>query len=83
MKVTFDYPLSDTAKWQGQLTVSATVDTQDAEIDRVLHVDPSGKISDITYLVEDYAPQLYDKLAEMAVNDARNLIHEDYTLENQ
>ena len=84
MKVNFDFPISNTSKWGGELNVRALVDGQDAEIEQVIHIDYNGKKSDITLLVEEYAPQLYDSLRDAAVNDARNLeLHEDYTLENQ
>jgi hypothetical protein len=83
MKVHFTYPLSNSEKWQGQLEVSATVDGQDAEITKVIHEDHNGKKSDLTYVVEQYTPTLYDSLCEMAVNDARNVGEEDYTMEMQ
>lgn len=64
----------------------AKVDGHDAEIDQVIHHDPNGKRSDITFLVEEWCSGLYDSLVEMAVNNASNENSpefEDYTLANQ
>jgi hypothetical protein len=86
MEVKFDYPLSNTSTFQGQLEVTANVDGDKAEIYKVIHEDPNGNKSDITYLIDEWCNNLYDNLAEMAVNNASNVNHpelEDYTMANQ
>jgi hypothetical protein len=86
MEVKFDYPLSNTRTFQGELNVTATVEGRKAVIDQVIHKDPLGNKSDITYLIDEWCNNLYDNLAEMAVNNASNVNHpelEDYTMSRQ
>lgn len=87
MRVQFEYPLSDTAKWEGRLKITATVDREDVEIEKIIHEDASGHRSNITYLVEQWGDNcLYDKLCDMAINNACNLgkmEEEDYTMTMQ
>ena len=86
MKVHFDFPLSNTSKWKGLLNVTAEVDGHDAEIDQVIHEDPKGNKTDITYLVDEWCSDLYETLVDVAVQHeagVRELVESDYTMQNQ
>jgi hypothetical protein len=70
--VSFDFPLSDTSEWKGQLHVTGKVDGAEVEIESVIHEDTTGRKSNITHLVEEWCSNLYDALCDAARNNAEN-----------
>ena len=74
MKVTFDFPISDSAIYKGMLHVSSTVEFPDATIDQVIFESKSGgSKTDITELLELYCDSLLEKLQDAALNAWSNL----------
>jgi hypothetical protein len=83
MNIQFTHPISDTKTWKGELEVSANVDGNDVEIIRIMYIDKNGQKANVTDLLLEWADSLYEKCEEMAINDSRNTVEYDYTLENQ
>lgn len=81
MRVHFTYPLSDSAIYQGEFHVTATVDGHDVEIHQIIYNDRHNKESNVTYLLEQWGGGLYDNMVEAAVHHA--IPETDYTLEMQ
>jgi hypothetical protein len=74
MTITFDFPISESKMYQGQLHVSATVEYPDAYIDKVIFESRSGASkTDITELLEIYCESLVEKLQNAALNAWYNL----------
>jgi hypothetical protein len=80
----FDTPINDGKRLHGMLTVSGLADGRDIEIEKIIYKQQSNPNmkTDITYLVEEFSPVLYDQLLDMAENDVA-IDEPDYTLENQ
>jgi len=72
MKVTFDYPLSDTADYEGKLIVEATVNGQNVLIDSVVFEDKHGSKSDFMWMLVEWCGNLYTCIEEAAINNSVN-----------
>lgn len=72
MKVSFDYPLSDTKDYEGKLHVEATVNGHDVDIDAVTFEDKHGNKVDFMWMLVEWCGNLYNCLEEAAINNAAN-----------
>lgn len=79
MRVHFTYPLSDSAIYQGEFHVTATVDGHDVDIHQIIYTDRNNKESNVTWLLEQWCPSLCDLIEDAAINNA--IPESDYTLE--
>jgi hypothetical protein len=78
----FDTPINNGKTLKGMLTVSGIADGRNIEIEEVLYRDHKNRKSDVTYLIQEFAYDLYANLEEMALNHTA-IEEPDYTLEKQ
>lgn len=85
-KTTFVIPISNTNKWEGQLHVTVSGDSQDFEIHEVEFEDRNGVMVDISELVFNWCNSLYKTCQDAASDflaDLKYTEESDYTLAQQ
>lgn len=85
-KTTFVMPISNTDKWEGQLHVTVSGDSQDYEIHEVEFEDRHGVMVDISELVFNWCRSLYKHVCDAAsefLADLKYTEESDYTMAQQ
>jgi hypothetical protein len=78
----FDVPVNKGRIPKGMLNLTGTGDGQTIEIDRITFTDTYKRKADVTFLIEEFAYELYCNLVEMAQHHTA-VEEADYTLEKQ
>lgn len=82
----FETPINQGRHLHGTLTVDFTIEGEEVDIIRVIYkrAYTSNNKADVTFLLQEHAPKLFDELEEMARDYMAKLDpSEDYTMQMQ